>query len=225
MKSIQFYIFIISNILFLPLAYGVDFNLEIGKGNSVCNTVLENVKNKEHDGSAYYDLKVLIPTEEIYEWEESKYYLKMSVDSKHESMQEILLASVDIDNDGDIEKLVMDSYFLRSRQGDILYIFEELEFNEFWSKDYVLNNTRWGYNGLKSKPNWPYSDFKIFMPQIHIFKYGGKNMIAVKDIYFGSKKERAIILSEYSGNYIEYRKGKDSTIKLDVLCQIVSGGK
>ncbi len=225
MKSIQLCIFILLNILILPLAHGVDFNLEIGKENSVCNTVLENVRNKERDGKAYYDLKALIPTEEIYEWEESKYYLKMNVDSKRESKQKILLASIDIDNDGDIEKLVMDSYFLRSRQGDILYVFEESEFNEFWSQDSVLNNTRWGYNGLKSKPNWPYSDLKIFMPQIHIFKYGGKNMIAVKDIYFGREKDRAIILSEYSGGFIEYRKGKDSTIKLDVLCQIVSDGK
>lgn len=224
-KSIQLFIFILLNILFLPLAYGVDFNLEIGKETSVCKTVLENVRSKERDGKAYYDLKALIPTEEIYDWKESKYYLKMSANSKHESKQKILLASIDIDNDGDIEKLVIDSYFLRGRQGDILYVFEELDFNEFWSQDYVLNNTRWSYNGLKSKPNWPYSDFMIFMPQIYIFKYGGKNMIAVKDLYFGTEKGRAIILSEYSGGYIEYRKGKDSTIKLDVLCQIVSDDK
>ncbi|MFL0805246.1 MAG: hypothetical protein K6L81_16150 [Agarilytica sp.] len=210
-------------------AHGAEFSLEEGKDNSLCKTVLENVIKKDEEGNRYYKLKQVIPSDTEIKWNRSFYYLKNTAETTYKPKQKIKISRVDIDNDGNLETLVLDSYMLRSQLGELLYIMEKgSEYSDILSKGTILNEDRWSYKGLKSAPDWPYGDLGIYIPQIHIFSIKGKNLIAVKDLYFGSNRTerafsgRTLILAEYSGGEIPFREKKNSTIELNVFCRISS---
>lgn len=223
----------ISALSFLGLSIGsansAEFSIEDGKDSSLCKTVLENVVQKDKEGDRYYKLKQVIPSDNEINWNRSYYYLKSREESTYKSKQKIKMSKVDIDNDGNLETLVLDSYMLRNQLGDLLYVIDkEAEYSEILSKGTVLNDDRWKYKGLKSAPDWPYGDLGMYISQIHIFNVKGKNMIALKDLYFGSNKTersfsgRTLILAEYSRKEILFRSEKISTMELNVICRISS---
>ena len=170
MKYVNLSPIVLSLVLSIGSAHGAEFSLEEGSDNSLCKTVLENVIQKDEEGNRYYKLEQVIPTDIEIKWNRSYYHLKNTADSTYKPKQKISTSRVDIDNDGNLETLVLDSYMLRSQLGDLLYIMEKgVEYSDILSKGIVLNDARWDYKGLKSAPDWPYGDLGIYSPQIHVF--------------------------------------------------------
>ena len=192
------------------------FHLAINKHASLCSFVFERLRTcvAGNRDPSYESIVGCTPEKLVggWAWDKGSYHW---VSPTMDRQLPALFTRYDIDNDGQDDILLYQSYTLRSSDNTALFIFDSRSID-------FKTNPRLTLNDLNKQPRiasdvtWPYSHLGLYSLMTAPLAYQGTNYVLLMDELFGRRAhpDRTFVAAKYTGVEVH------GTDKLDILCSI-----
>lgn len=193
-------------------AWASEFRLSEGTEKQVCRHVVDALKKSK-------DLIPAGPEAFIGRWNWMKgsfYWTSPSVDGN----QPALFAYYDVDNDGEQETVLRQSWMLGSHENIALFIFRKKD-KDFTTHPRLTADELRNAPQIASGTDWPYSKYGLYYLLTAPLVHEGVSYLVIMDELFGRKghPDRNLIVAKYAGVPIS---STNRTDKLTVVCKIES---
>jgi hypothetical protein len=192
------------------------FQVARGKGSSVCSLVLDRLEAcvAADRGPSYQAVAWCRPAALVgdWKWQKGSYHW---VSSTMDEVVPALFSTYDIDNDGEEEIVLYQSWTLRSQDNTALFLFRrgsiDFSMNPRLTVEELNRQPR-----IASGPPWPYGNHGLYALDIAPLVHNRIAHLVLMDGQFARKGywDRRLVVAKYKG--IE----ASGTDQLDVVCSI-----